>query len=147
MASEEFRVVSPPIQHEGKVPRKYTGDGQGAIQNISPPLEWYNVPDGTKTLALVVQDIDEPDASGPMPWTHWVVVNIPPTLKRLPEGFSGKQQDQEMDGEYGGIKEGYNDFKLPGWRAPKMPSHDHRFEFKLFALDDEMHLGNKVILK
>jgi Raf kinase inhibitor-like YbhB/YbcL family protein len=94
MASDEFRLVSPAINHEGRLPRKYTWEGQGALKNLSPPLEWYNVPDGTKALALVVQDIDAPDPSGPIvPWTIWVVVNITPTLKRLPEGFSGKEEE------------------------------------------------------
>ncbi|XP_041028124.1 UPF0098 protein CPn_0877/CP_0992/CPj0877/CpB0906 [Juglans microcarpa x Juglans regia] len=144
MASDEFRLVSPAINHEGKFPRKYTEEGQGALKNISPPLEWYNVPDGTKALALVVQDIDAPDPSDPIvPWTIWVVANIPPTLKGLSEGFSGKEE--EVGGDYAGIKEGYNDYKVPGWRGPKLPSHGHRFEFKLYALDDDqLHLGNKV---
>ncbi|XP_057982992.1 uncharacterized protein LOC131167931 [Malania oleifera] len=143
MASDEFRLVSPAIDNEGRLPRKYTQEGQGARKNISPPLEWYNVPEGTKTLALVVQDLDAPDPSSPIvPWTHWVVVNIPPGLKKLPEGFSGKEE--EAGGEYAAIKEGNNDWKVPGWRGPKLPTHDHRFEFKLCALDDEMHLGKKV---
>lgn len=94
-------------------------------------------------MALVVQDVDEPEASGPIvSWTHWVVVNIPPTLKGLPEGFSGKEE--EMGGEYAQVKEGNNDFKVPGWRGPKPPSSGHRFEFKLYALDQVLHLGNKV---
>ncbi|CAL5389908.1 unnamed protein product [Camellia sinensis] len=143
-SSDEFRLASPGIDHQGRLPRKYTGDGQGAKKNISPPLEWYNVPEGTKTLALVVQDIDAPDPDGPIvPWTHWVVANISPTLKGLPEGFSGKDE-VGGDGEYGGIKEGNNDWKVPGWCGPKLPSPGHRFEFKVYALDDELHLGNKV---
>ncbi|XP_047333362.1 UPF0098 protein CPn_0877/CP_0992/CPj0877/CpB0906 [Impatiens glandulifera] len=138
-AGEEFRLVSPGIEHDGRLPRKYTDEGQGAKKNISPPLEWYNVPEGAKSLALVVEDIDAPDPEGPIvPWTIWVVSNIPPSLKGLPEGFSGKETAE------GNIKEGHNDEKVPGWRAPKMPSHGHRFEFKLYALDDEPHLGNKV---
>lgn len=119
------------------------GEGQGAKKNISPPLEWYNVPKGTKSLALIVQDIDAPEPSGPIvPFIIWVVVNIPPTLKGLLEGFSGKEE--QMGGEYAGIKEGINDLKKHGWEAPKLPSHGHRIEFKLYALDDELHLGNKV---
>ena len=146
MASDEFRLVSPQVNNEGRLPRKYTAEGQGAQKHISPPLEWYNLPDGTKTLALVVQDIDAPDPKDPIvPWVHWVVVNIPPTLKGLPEGFSGKEE--VYSGDYAGIKEGYNDFKLPGWRGTKLSSHGHRFEFKLYALDEEVKLGNKVIYK
>lgn len=59
-------------------------------------------------------------------------MNIPPTLNRLPEGFSGKEE--ETGGEYEGIKEGNNDWKVPGRRGPKL----------LYALDEEMNLGNKV---
>ncbi|CAK9143868.1 unnamed protein product [Ilex paraguariensis] len=114
--ANEFRLVSPGKDHEGRLPRKYTSDGQGALKNISPPLEWYNVPEGTKRLALVVEDIDAPDPDGPIvPWTHWVVANIPPTLKDLPEGFSKKED--EMGGEYAEIKEGNNDWKVPGGAA------------------------------
>ncbi|GLT92741.1 hypothetical protein SLE2022_105640 [Rubroshorea leprosula] len=145
MASDQdqFRLVSPQINHEGRLPRKYTQEGHGAKKNISPPLEWYNVPEGTKSLALEVEDIDAPDPSGPIvPWTHWVVINIPPIIKGLPEGFAGKEED--MGGEYGWIKEGNNDWKVPGRRGPMLPSHGHRFQFKLYALDDELHLANKV---
>ncbi|GJZ69660.1 UPF0098 protein [Tanacetum coccineum] len=141
--ANEFRLASSGIDHEGRLPRKYTDEGQGAQSGISPPLEWYNVPNGTKSLALVVEDIDAPDPNGPLvPWTLWVMINIPPTLKGIPEGFSGKNEN--TGGEYGSIKEGHNDFKVPGWRAATMPSTGHRFEFKLYALDDELDLGNKV---
>lgn len=143
MASDEFRLVSPPIDREGKLPRKYTDNGQGALKSVSPPLEWYNVPEGTQSLALVVQDIDAPDPSSPIvPWTCWVVANIPPQLKGLPEGFSGK--GHEHGGDYAEIQEGNNDHKVPGWRGPKLPSHGHRFEFKLYALDEKLNLGHKV---
>ncbi|KAK0585769.1 hypothetical protein LWI29_033854 [Acer saccharum] len=143
MAADEFRLVSTHISKEGRLPRQYTQEGQGAKKNISPPLEWYNVPEGTKSLALVVEDIDAPDPNDPIvPWIHWVVVNIPPSLKGLPEGFSGKKE--EVGGDFAGIKEGKNDWKVPGWRGPKLPNHGHRIQFKLYALDDEMHLGNTV---
>ncbi|KAI3959823.1 hypothetical protein MKW98_029860 [Papaver atlanticum] len=140
MAShDEFRLVSSAIAHEGKLARKYTAEGQGASKKMSsPPLEWHNVPDGTKSLAIVVQDLD----SDVIPWTAWVVINIPPSLKSLPEGFSGKAE--ELGGDYGEIQEGNNDHKVPGWRVPMLPEPGHRFEFKLYALDDLMHLGHKV---
>ncbi|KAL6003300.1 hypothetical protein ACLOJK_023523 [Asimina triloba] len=142
-SSEEFRLVSPKIEPAGRIPRKYTGDGQGAVKHLSPPLEWYGVPQGTKSLALVVEDIDAPDPSGPIvPWTHWVVVNIPPTIDGLPEGFSGKEE--EVGGEYGGIKEGNNDWKVPGWWGPKPPTSGHRYRFRLYALDEMTNLGHKV---
>jgi phosphatidylethanolamine-binding protein (PEBP) family uncharacterized protein len=91
MAQESLRLVSPQIsEQDGRLPRQYSAIGQGAKKDVSPPLEWYGVPDGTKSLALVVQDIDAPDPDSPvMTWTHWVVANIPPDTKGLPEGFYG----------------------------------------------------------
>lgn len=140
---EEFRLVIPVIDKGGRLHRQYTDEGHGAKRGLSPPVEWYNLPEGTQSLVLVVEDIDAPDPSGPIvPWTVWVVANIPPTLKGLPEGFSGKEG--ELGEEYGKIQEGLNDEKIPGWRAPKLPSHCHRFEFKLYALDDEVHIGKTV---
>lgn len=143
--SDEFKLVSPSISNEGRLPRQYTDEGQGAKKNISPPLEWYNLPQGTKTLAIVVEDLDASDSDGPVvPVTRWVVINIPPTVKGLPEGFSGKEE--EKGGDYAKIKEGNNDWKQPGWRGPRLPTHGHKFQFKLYALDDELHLGNKVYI-
>ncbi|KAL6841286.1 hypothetical protein ACP4OV_028804 [Aristida adscensionis] len=143
MAQESLRLVSHPIAaHEGRLPRQYTAEGQGAKKDISPPVEWYGVPEGTRSLALVVQDVDAPDPAGPVvPWTHWVVANIPPDTKGLPEGFSGAGG---AAGAGRGLQEGVNDWKQPGWRGPVPPSHGHRIQFKLYALDDELHLGNKV---
>lgn len=117
---QSFKLVIPDLKPGGRLPRKYTGEAQGALKEISPPLEWYRVPDGTKSLALLVQDIDAPDPSSPIkPWTHWVVINIPASLKGLPAGFSRKEE--EMGGDYAVIKEGINDWKVPGWRGPKPP--------------------------
>lgn len=144
MAQETLRLASSAIGHEGRLPRKYTGDGQGAVKDVSPPLEWYGVPEAARSLALVVEDVDAPaDADSPVvPWTHWVVVNIPTTVRGLPEGFSGKEE--AAGGEHAGIKEGHNDWKVPGWRGPKPPTSGHRISFKLYALDQPLHLGNKV---
>ncbi|EPS73042.1 hypothetical protein M569_01714, partial [Genlisea aurea] len=140
--ANEFRLASSHIDDGGRLPRQYTGEGQGAKRNISPPLEWYNVPDGTKSLALVALDVDAP-------WTIWVVVDIPPTAKGFPEGFSGGREDNDGDSDevVGGIiREGYCDMKKRGWHAPVLPDHGHhRIEFKLYAIDDELnHLGKKV---
>jgi len=94
-----------------------------------------------------VQDVDAPaDPSGPVvPWTHWVVVNIPPSAKGRPEGFSSGKEG-EMGGVYENIK-GPMISRCAVWRWPMPPSDGHRLEFKLwYALDDMVHLGNKVCL-
>ncbi|KAG0450260.1 hypothetical protein HPP92_026978 [Vanilla planifolia] len=138
MAQESMKLVSPQMHGDSRMPRKYTADGQGAVKDVSPPLEWYAVPPGAVTLALVVEDIDGLD-DPLVPWTHWIVVNIPPSAKGLPEGFSGGNADN-----LAGVKEGVNDWKVPGWRGPKPPPDGHRIRFRLYALDCELQLGNKV---
>ena len=64
------------------------------------------------------------------------------SVKRLPEGLSNKEES--LGHEYEPIKEGYNDWKVPGWCGPVHQSGNHRIVFRLYALDDEVHLGNKV---
>ncbi|KAL2612654.1 hypothetical protein R1flu_024346 [Riccia fluitans] len=140
--AEEFRLVSNAFGHENRIPRKYcVGQHQaGTLPDMSPPLEWYNVPDGTESLALIVENVAEsPDS--PVPEVHWVVANIPPTLKGLPEGFNHKQI--EGDKQYGDIQEGVNDSKMPGYRGP-IPVGDTVLEFRLYALDSKMKVGKKV---
>jgi Raf kinase inhibitor-like YbhB/YbcL family protein len=147
MAQESLRLVCPPVSaHDGRLPRQYTLEGQGAKKDMSPPLEWYGVPDGTRSLALVVQDIDAPEPGATVvPWTHWVVANIPPETKGLPEGYSGNGGNARGDGS--GVQEGINDWKQPGWRGPVPDSLGHRIQFRIYALDDQLSLGNKVRLR
>ncbi|GLJ20317.1 hypothetical protein SUGI_0368890 [Cryptomeria japonica] len=144
MAQEqEFRLVCPSLREDGRIPRKYTGDAQGPKKDISPPLEWYGVPEDTVSLALIMEDPDAPDPNDPIvPWTHWVLINISPTLKSLPEDFSPKHFGQDSD--YASIKEGVNDWKIPGYREPNAPVGDQRYVISLYALDDTLNVGNKV---
>ncbi|KAI4973226.1 hypothetical protein ZWY2020_028934 [Hordeum vulgare] len=108
----DTEVVCSPCRHDGRLPRQYTLEGQGAKKDISPPLEWYGVPGGTRSLALVVQDID---ADERVPWMHLVVANKSPEEKGLPEGFLGAGGNANTGGE-GGLQEGVNDRSR--WRGP-----------------------------
>ncbi|KAL5727937.1 hypothetical protein ACHQM5_001076 [Ranunculus cassubicifolius] len=135
MAKEGFRLASGGIKKVGKLLIKYTSEWQIAHESLSPPIEWYNVPKGTKSLALTVQDIDEDRPR--LPLVHWLVINIPPTLNGLPQGFSGKKEE-ELVGDYAGVKEEIN------WRGPELAANGHRFKFKIYALDGNIHLGNQV---
>ena len=66
-----------------EIPNLYTCEGD----NQSPPLSWSNIPVGTKSLALIVDDPDAPDPAAPkMTWVHWVLYNIPPSLTGLDAG-------------------------------------------------------------
>jgi len=73
---------SPAFQQNGHIPSKYTCEGE----DVSPPLAWEGVPEAAKSLVLIVDDPDAPDPKAPkMVWVHWVVYNIPPDTKTLPE--------------------------------------------------------------
>jgi hypothetical protein len=146
MAEVEGGMIlsSKGISNGGRIPRKYTQVGQGAVKDVSPPLEWYNVPEETVSLAIIMEDPDSPDPADPSPnpFVHWVVVNIPPTMKGLPEGFAAKDVDDEDD-EAGQIQEGGNDFKATGYRGPIPSASEHRYELHLYALDTKLKVPKK----
>ena len=123
-----IRVTSPAFAQGGKIPAKYTCDGA----NISPELSWTGVPDGTRSLALVCDDPDAPSGT----WVHWVVFNLPATLKGLPEGITSAL----IEG-YGGVV-GVNSFKKNTYGGPCPPREHgaHRYFFKLYALDKKLEL-------
>jgi phosphatidylethanolamine-binding protein (PEBP) family uncharacterized protein len=66
-------LTSKEISHGGRIPRKFTQDSQGAVKDISPPLEWYGVPEGTQSLVVIMEDPDVPEPENPIgvPWVHW----------------------------------------------------------------------------
>ncbi len=66
-------LTSKEISHGGRIPRKFTQDSQGAVKDISPPLEWYGVPEDTQSLVVFMEDPDVPEPENPsgVPWVHW----------------------------------------------------------------------------
>jgi len=118
-----LHMTSPSFEHEGAIPRKYTCEGA----DLSPPLVWADVPKGTKSLAIVIDDPDAPNPAAPkMTWVHWVLYDLPPTTSGLPEGAANLPA---------GTREGRNDWKATGYRGPCPPIGRHRYVHKLFALD------------
>ena len=78
-------LTSPAFKQGGKIPSSYTCEGD----DVSPPLVFEGVPEGTKSLALVIDDPDAPDPKAPKRvWVHWVVFNLPPDTKELAENAS-----------------------------------------------------------
>ena len=120
-----MQIRSPAFQAHAALPPKFTCDGAGT----SPPLEFSGIPAGTQSLALIVDDPDAPDPKAPKTtWVHWVLYAIPPDAKGLPEGAA--------DGELPkGTRVGLNDWKNAGWGAACPPMGQHRYFFKLYALD------------
>ena len=118
-----FTIHSTAFPHEGDIPSHYTCDGK----DVSPPLSWSDIPRGTKSLALIVDDPDAPDPRAPkMVWVHWVVYDIPPTATGLAEGANPLPE---------GIRDGTNDWNRAGYGGPCPPIGTHRYFFKLYALD------------
>jgi Raf kinase inhibitor-like YbhB/YbcL family protein len=119
-------IASTNFKHQGMIPAKHTCDGN----DISPALTWSDIPAGTKSLALVVDDPDAPDPANPkMTWVHWVLYNIPVSTNMLPEGIKTLPQ---------GTLEGLNDWKRTGYGGPCPPIGTHRYFHKLYALDIEL---------
>ncbi|MFA6921741.1 MAG: YbhB/YbcL family Raf kinase inhibitor-like protein [Gallionella sp.] len=114
-------IESPSFMHEGSIPLRYTCDGL----NVSPPLIWRDIPAGTKSLAIIVDDPDAPDPASPkMTWVHWVLYNIPDTACGIKEGSVPE-----------GAKTGVNDSHHTGYDGPCPPLGRHRYFFKLYALN------------
>jgi hypothetical protein len=123
-------ITSSAFNDGGAMPSKYTGDGD----DLSPPLEWRDAPDGTRAFALIVDDPDAPDPAKPKrTFVHWVVANIPATTTSLPEASSGKSMPA-------GAVEGKNDADGIGYTGPYPPVGRHRYFFKLYALDQPVRL-------
>jgi Raf kinase inhibitor-like YbhB/YbcL family protein len=107
----------------GGIPARYTCEGE----DTAPPLAWSGVPDGTRSLALIVDDPDAPDPAKPQRvWAHWVLYDIPPSGAGLPEGAEPLPA---------GTHEGQNDWNRTGYGGPCPPIGRHRYFFKLYALD------------
>ncbi|HWP94135.1 MAG TPA: YbhB/YbcL family Raf kinase inhibitor-like protein [Gammaproteobacteria bacterium] len=118
-------LESPAFRHGEEIPSRYTCEGD----DVSPLLRWREVPDGARSLVLIVDDPDAPDPKAPrMTWVHWVLYNLPPQARELPEGV----EPEELPA---GTEEGINDWKRTGYGGPCPPIGRHRYFFKLYALD------------
>ncbi|UJS17345.1 MAG: YbhB/YbcL family Raf kinase inhibitor-like protein [Candidatus Jettenia sp.] len=122
----KIEIKSPAFEEGGMIPQKYTCDGE----DISPPLSWNSVPNGTKSLALICDDPDAPMGT----WVHWVLFNLPANIQGLPENRPHQKTFEN------GAKQGITDFKKIGYGGPCPPSGTHRYYFKLYALDTEINL-------
>lgn len=123
-----MRLTSPAFLDGEEIPQKYTCEGV----NMSPPLAWTEVPPGTRSLALVVDDPDAPDPEEPTTtWVHWVIFDLPPTRKSLHENLGALAHGQV----------GLNDWKRAAWGGPCPPIGRHRYFFKLYALDRVLELS------
>jgi len=122
-----FELRSDAFVNGGAIPIRHTADGD----DLSPALAWGKPPEGTKSLALVV---DDPDAPGGT-FTHWIVIGLPPTAGDLVEGRGADPSD------VAGAVSLTNDYDRVGWSSPTPPpGKPHRYRFRLLALDNEPRL-------
>ena len=121
-----IKITSSDFEDNGLIPARYTCDGA----DISPPLRWDGVPEGTGSIALICDDPDAPMGT----WVHWVLFNLPAETKELAENVP-------TDGTLtNGAKQGITDFGRTGYGGPCPPSGTHRYFFKIYALDMEIDL-------
>jgi Raf kinase inhibitor-like YbhB/YbcL family protein len=116
-----LRLSSPAFAEGGEIPARYGCRGA----DISPPLHFAGVPEGTRSLALLVEDPDAPSGL----FVHWILYDMPPGLTGLPEGVPPVPEPGE------GMRQGVNDFGRIGYGGPCPPDRPHRYFFRLFALD------------
>lgn len=120
-----LKLTSSAFSTGGNIPVEHTCEGA----DLSPPLSWSDIPAGTKSLALIVDDPDAPDPAAPrMTWVHWLLYNLPPAAAGLPEGVVPAALPA-------GTREGLNDWKRTGYGGPCPPIGRHRYFHKLYALD------------
>jgi hypothetical protein len=116
-----IEVSSSAFESGATIPKRHTGEGE----DLSPPLKWSSLPQGTKEIAIITDDTDAPTQK---PFVHWVAYKIPPDRRELPEGSTE------------GALEGKNDFGEVGYDGCMPPrGHGvHHYHFKVYALDTEL---------
>ena len=146
LAASDFQVSSSKfteIRPKVRIPDEHTCYGD----NLSPPLNWSGAPDGTRSLALIADDVDHRAGN----WVHWILYNIPADVTELTTGIA-TTTDVLPDG----MTQGTNDERLPGYAGPcpppvfirwdpgeggATPEPAHKYVFTLYALDTELDLA------
>jgi Raf kinase inhibitor-like YbhB/YbcL family protein len=118
---KELQITSPAFEPNQNIPGDYTC----VYENSNPPLSIDGIPEGTKSLALILDDPDAPSGT----FDHWIVWNIPPSQNKIAEhttlGVEGLNSDQQH-----------------GYTGPcPPPGKPHHYNFRVFALDTMLGLG------
>jgi len=133
MTKMAFKLSSPAFQENARIPARYTADGA----DVSPALSWEKPPQGTASLALIMDDPDAPRGT----WVHWVLYDLPAARTDLPEGVAPQKTLPEL----GGARQGLNDFGKVGYGGPAPPHGPaHHYRFTLYALDAPLKLPERA---
>jgi Raf kinase inhibitor-like YbhB/YbcL family protein len=111
-----MKIETRVFENGGTIPLHYSKYGD----NVSPPLTFVDVPDKTRSLVFIMDDRDAPDGL----FTHWVLFNIGPAVRELPE-----------DTVPADARQGKNGWGEACYGGPRPPDREHRYFFRLFALD------------
>src|SRR2546423_3346282 len=116
-----MRITSPAFRDEEHIPRQYTRDDK----DKSPPLNIEGVPANAKSLLLIMDDPDAPRGT----FTHWIVFDLDPKTEEIEEDHAPRN-----------ARQGTNDWGQTEYGGPKPPSGEHRYFFRLYALDEKIDL-------
>ncbi|HEX3044486.1 MAG TPA: YbhB/YbcL family Raf kinase inhibitor-like protein [Bacillota bacterium] len=138
---EHFQLFSKAFQDGGDIPERYSSTRKG--QNISPPLHWVDPPTGTKSFAIITDDLDIPFG---FIFTHWVVYNIPALKQELSEGVPHQRTFSD------GAIQGKNSYGKNEYLGPNpIVGGKHRYVFYIYALDRMLNpdpdISKKKLLK
>lgn len=123
----QIKITSSAFEDGALIPPKYTCDAE----DVSPPLQWDQPGENTKSIALICDDPDAPAGT----WVHWVLYNLPPDTTQLPENIP---PDKTLTNQ---ANQGTNDFRRIGYGGPCPPGGTHRYFFKIYALDTIVDLS------
>jgi hypothetical protein len=126
--SMTLQLSSPAFEDGSAIPQEYSCDGDDS----SPALFWGELPDQTKSIALIMDDPDAPVGT----WVHWVLYDLPGNRTEIPENVPKSGQLP------GGGTQGSNSWGRSGYGGPCPPGGTHRYFFKLYALDAPLDLAS-----
>ncbi|MGH1487294.1 MAG: YbhB/YbcL family Raf kinase inhibitor-like protein [Cellvibrionaceae bacterium] len=132
-AEQTLTLTSSAFEHKGELPKKYSCNGD----DISPPLTISGAPEGTQSFVLIMDDPDAPDGT----WIHWVVYNLPGTTTEIPENAPTQHTWDD------GTMQGRNSWSEAKYGGACPPDGQHRYFFKLYALDTVLDLKKKRSLR
>lgn len=116
-----MKIQSPAFSHNESMPKQFSREGG----DKSPPLVFEEVPANAKSLVLIMDDPDAPNRT----FNHWILFNVPANVEDIREDAPPIMASQ-----------GRNDYGEIGYGGPKPPSGEHRYFFRLYALDAELPL-------
>ncbi|MBP2046567.1 YbhB/YbcL family Raf kinase inhibitor-like protein [Methanobacterium aggregans] len=125
-----IKITSTAFSEGEPIPNRYTCTDV----NVSPRLQWENLPGGAMSIAVICEDPDAPSGT----WSHWVLFNLPADCTELPEWIMEREELEN------GARQGLNDFGTVGYRGPCPHGGTHRYYFKIYALDTLIDLPSLI---